>query len=101
MRCVSAQEAAQEMASNKGILLDVREPSEVSEKPVEASINIPRGVLEMKMLEKTKDSSTPIYVHCASGVRAKLSGEQLMLMGYDNVSVITCPVDDIVNATKD
>lgn len=101
LRLVSAQEAKQELASNNGILLDVREPAEVSEKPVEDSINIPRGVLEMKMLEKVKDPKTPIYVHCASGVRAKLSAEQLMLVGYESVSVITCPVDNIVNAMQD
>lgn len=95
LRCVSAQEAAQEISANQGLLLDVREPAEVKEKPVDAATNIPRGVLEMKVLEMVKDPSQPIYVHCASGVRAKLSAEQLMLLGYEKVSVITCPVDDI------
>lgn len=98
LRTISAAQAAQEMRENKGLLIDVREPAEVSANPVKSAINIPRGVLEMKMLEKVKEAHMPIYLHCASGVRAKLSAEQLIKIGYENVSVITCAVNDINQA---
>ena len=98
LRMVTAQQASQEIQQNKGLLIDVREPGEVSSQPVSAAINIPRGVLEMKMLEQVKEAATPIYLHCASGMRAKLAAEQLINIGYENVSVVTCPSTDINQA---
>lgn len=95
IRCLSAQEAATELAVNQGLLIDVREPAEVAANPVPKATTIPRGVLEMQMLNTEKDATRPLYIHCASGVRAKLAAEQLILIGYENVSVVTCPVDDI------
>ncbi|WP_420933110.1 rhodanese-like domain-containing protein [Alteromonas sp. A081] len=95
IRIISAKEAADEMKTNQGLLVDVREPAEVAENHVEASLHIPRGILEMKMLELVNDASKPIYLHCASGARAKLSAEQLIRMGYENVSVITCSLATI------
>ncbi|MDO6567672.1 rhodanese-like domain-containing protein [Alteromonas sp. 1_MG-2023] len=95
LRCITAKEATQEISSNHGLLIDVREPAEATSSPVPAAINIPRGVLEMKVLEKCKDAKFPIYIHCASGIRAKLAAEQLMSMGYENISVVTCSISDI------
>ena len=95
LRTVTAQQAASECRSNNGTLIDVREATEVANQPVPSALHIPRGVLEMKALEQFKDASTPLYSHCASGVRAKLAAEQLIKMGYDNVSVVTCPVPTI------
>lgn len=101
IRCIPALQANNEMCENNGILIDVREPGEVQANPVPKATNFPRGVLEMKMLENIKDASKPIYIHCASGVRAKLSAEQLLTMGYENVTVITCSVPDINKAVND
>ncbi len=98
IRCVTASLAAQEIKENNGLLVDVREPGEVENKPAEAAINIPRGVLEMKMAEKITDPQHPIYLHCASGMRAKLAAEQLLNMGYENVTVVTCPIEQINQA---
>ncbi|WP_218312011.1 rhodanese-like domain-containing protein [Alteromonas antoniana] len=95
IRKISAEEAAQESKKNNGLMIDVREPAEVENSPTPGTVNIPRGVLEMQMLEKEKDASRPIYVHCASGVRAQLAAEQLSLMGYENVTVLTCDVPKI------
>lgn len=98
IRKVSAAEAAQETQSNHGLIIDVREPGEVEQSPTPGTINIPRGVLEMQLLEKEKDARRPIYVHCASGVRAQLAAEQLSLMGYENVAVLTCDIPTIQKA---
>lgn len=80
--------------------VDVREPAESEKEPTPGSLNFPRGVLEMKMLEKFQDEATQVYLHCASGVRARLAAEQLMQMGYLNISVIDSKVIDICKYFK-
>ena len=100
IRCVTAQKASEELVHNNGTLIDVRESGEVASQPVPSALNIPRGVLEMKALERFKDASISLYIHCASGVRAKLAAEQLIQMGYEKVSVVTCPVSTINQALK-
>lgn len=95
VRKISASEANIEMQGNKGLLIDVREPSEHLDKAAQGALNIPRGLLEMKMLELEKDEGRAIYLHCATTARATLSAEQLARIGYTNVSVITCDVDTI------
>lgn len=100
IRCVTAEQALDELSCNNGALIDVRESTEAASQPVPSAINIPRGVLEMKALEQFKEASVPLYIHCASGVRAKLAAEQLMRMGYDEVSVVTCSVPTINQALE-
>ena len=78
------------------VLVDVRETQEVSKQPIAGSINIPRGVLEMKITEHTQDPTTPICLHCATGGRAALAAEQLMRIGFTNVKAIKCGIDDIL-----
>ena len=95
LRCVTAEQAVNELEENDGLVIDVREPAEVEAKPTGLSINIPHGVLEIKVPEHCPDSDSPIYLHCASGGRASLAAEQLKRMGYSNVSVITCTLDTI------
>lgn len=92
MRIITAEQAANEMLKNNGLLVDVREPAESVQMSAVNALNIPRGVLEMKMLEIEKNDARAIYLHCASGMRAILAGEQLMRLGYSNVSVINCPM---------
>jgi rhodanese-related sulfurtransferase len=73
-----------------GVMIDVREPAEAQALPIKGAVNIPRGVLEMQMLERYPDENLPIFVHCASGARAMLAAEQLQRVGYKNVYVIGC-----------
>ena len=77
------------------LLVDVREREEVAQRPVVSSINIPRGVLEMKITELTQDPSALIGVHCASGARAVLAAEQLGRIGFRNVRAVESGIDDI------
>ncbi|WP_018982033.1 rhodanese-like domain-containing protein [Salinimonas chungwhensis] len=98
LRTVTAEEARKELAENKGALIDVREPSELADSPVPASYTIPRGVLEMKALDQFKNPDKPLYLHCASGVRARLAGEQLIAMGYTNVTALISDIKDIQKA---
>jgi rhodanese-related sulfurtransferase len=93
LRCLDAETAIGELKANHGTIVDVREPVEVSATPTPHSVNIPRGILEMKVTEAIPEADHPIYLHCASGGRATLAAEQLHKLGYTNVSVITCPTE--------
>ena len=101
VRCVEAATAYAECADGDGLIIDVREPGEVSQKPVPGSVNIPRGVVEMKIPEKCPDHTAKIALHCATGVRAVLAAEQLKRLGYTNVSAITCGFDEISRAQQE
>ncbi|MFP3352401.1 MULTISPECIES: rhodanese-like domain-containing protein [unclassified Pseudoalteromonas] len=97
-RRIDAEQAKKELEQNKGLLIDVREPAEHATKAATGAINIPRGLLEMKLMEIEKDAARPIYLHCASGARATLSAEALTRVGYENVTVITCKAEDVCQA---
>lgn len=92
---VDSAQAKAEIAQNNGLLIDVREPAEHAIKNAVGAINIPRGVLEMKLVEIEKDADRPIYLHCATGGRATLAAEQLQRVGYNKVTVISCKADSV------
>jgi phage shock protein E len=94
-RRIDAAQAKDELLQNKGLLIDVREPAEHANNPAVGAMNIPRGLLEMKLMEIEKDATRPIYIHCASGARATISAEALARVGYENVSVITCSANQV------
>jgi phage shock protein E len=77
------------------IIIDVREPHEVKEACLIDSTNIPRGLLEMKIIDICGDHNTPILIHCAAGGRASLAASTLQMMGYSNVHVIDAKFDEI------
>jgi len=95
IRYVDARTAFEECRNSNGLIIDVREAEEVSAKPVDGTVNIPRGVLEMKMLSLVPDHDRPVFLHCATSARATLAAEQLQRLGYTEVSVISCSIDDI------
>lgn len=92
LRCLSAEQAMAEIQSNGGILIDVRETAEVQANPAPLSVSLPRGILELKVQEFVSDPGHPVYVHCATGGRATMAAEQLQRLGFQRVTVITCPI---------
>ncbi len=94
--CLDPESAKKFLSENRNaIILDVREPHEAAESKLPHSVNIPRGVLEMKITELTSDPETPILIHCAAGGRACLAAATLKKMGYQNVYPITAKYEDI------
>jgi len=93
---ISAKQLAD--TSETVIILDVREPHEAAESKLEISINIPRGLLEMKVQNHCSEPATLILTHCAAGGRASLAAARLHEMGYTNVHAITAKFDDIKKA---
>jgi rhodanese-related sulfurtransferase len=92
---ITAADAATQCKQEKGIIIDVREPGEFADKAGSNTINIPRGLLEMKMLAMYSDENLAIFIHCATGARAILAAEQLNRVGYKNVWAVTCVLEDV------
>jgi len=101
VRAVDVRTAREEARENGGLIIDVREPPEVAEQASPGTVAIPRGVLEVKLPELVSEPSRPLYLHCASGGRARLSAEQLQRMGYENVTAISCGIETVCDVLSD
>lgn len=80
-------------------VIDVREPGEYAAGHIATAVNMPRGVLEMK-IDQHPDvagqadamqqiAQEPLYLICRSGGRSALAAESLTRMGFDKVKVIS------------
>lgn len=69
------------------VLLDIREPGEVSAAKIEAdeSMDIPRGLVEFVFTKKLTDHDKPVVVYCKKGGRGVLAAATLKELGYKNV----------------
>lgn len=81
--------------SEGALIIDVREHEETKKSQLTASINIPRGLIEMKLPSLCPESDALILTHCAGGGRASLVAARLQEMGYTNVYAITAKIEDI------
>ena len=80
------------------LIVDVREPPEYRERHIPDSVNIPRGLLELRAdpaspvadASLSADRSGRILVYCTKGpgARSLLAAQTLASMGYDNVEVL-------------
>ncbi|WP_136796505.1 MULTISPECIES: rhodanese-like domain-containing protein [Desulfosediminicola] len=69
------------------VLLDVREPGEVTAGQIEAdeTLAIPRGMVEFQFARKVADLEKDVVVYCLKGSRGALATEALQNLGYKNV----------------
>ena len=72
------------------LVIDVREGTEIAETgSIPNAINIPRGLIEMKLSPSNEDKSlnedTAIVVYCGGGSRASLAGRTLKDLGFKNI----------------
>ena len=81
--------------SGDAVIIDVRESDSAAETKLNDSINISRGLLEMKVPGQFPDPDTIILTHCGGGGRATLAALTLKQMGYQNVYAITAKYEDI------
>ncbi len=84
--------------SVNAVIIDVREVNNYDESSLQDSINISRGLIEMKISKYCPDSETLILTHCGGGGRASLAALTLKKMGYTNVHAITATFEDIKDA---
>ena len=84
--------------SVNAVIIDVREAQNAENSKLKDSINISRGLIEMKIAKYCPDSETLILTHCGGGGRASLAALSLQKMGYTNVHAITATFEDIKDA---
>jgi len=96
INCVDAVAAKALYDESEGaFIIDVRESANAEASQLLASINISRGLIEMKVPGLCPEPDTLIFTHCAGGGRASLAAARLQEMGYTNVYAITAKFDDI------
>ena len=94
--CVDVATAKALFDDNPGTLIvDVREADSAAESKLSDSINISRGLVEMKLPKECPDPNRLILTHCGGGGRASLAAYSLKQMGYTRVHAITAPYDEI------
>ena len=81
--------------SDNSVIIDVREVCNYEELSLDDSINISRGLIEMKIGKYCPNPETLILTHCAGGGRASLAALTIKQMGYSNVHAITATFEEI------
>jgi hydroxyacylglutathione hydrolase len=79
---ISAEEFAQQLTSEKPMVIDVRKKSEYDSEHVEGAINIPLNVLNQHLSEIPKDNY--FVLHCAGGYRSMIASSMLKQRGWSN-----------------
>jgi hydroxyacylglutathione hydrolase len=83
---VSAPVAADRVAHDEAILVDVRAPGEREQKRVAGSVALPLNHLAERAAELPRDR--PLLVHCAGGYRSSIAASLLQRLGFERVSEI-------------
>jgi rhodanese-related sulfurtransferase len=86
-----------------GLVIDVREADEFAGGHIAAAINIPRGVIELKIWKQVgfperTDLDRRITVYCGSGLRCVLATKSLKDLGFRNAVAVAMSLSDWVNA---
>ncbi len=86
-----------------GLIVDVREPGEYADGYIPGAVNVPRGVIELRIWtyvgfpEKT-DMSKKMTLYCGSGMRCILAAKSLQDLGFSNVTAADMRIDDWAKA---
>jgi molybdopterin/thiamine biosynthesis adenylyltransferase/rhodanese-related sulfurtransferase len=78
-------EEARALQEQGAVLIDVREPDEVSQGSPPEAERIVRGFLELRVEDAAPDPAATVLVMCAGGVRSLFAAEGLKQMGYADV----------------
>ena len=80
---VPPAEAVRLMNREKGVLIDVCEPSEHAAGHCTGARNIPLAQLEQRAAELPKNKQLPVLLMCQSGARASRAAATLRKLGYE------------------
>ena len=67
------------------LLIDVREPEELTPGMIPGAVALPRGMLEIEIDRFTTDKDKQIVLYCRNGGRSLLAAYMLRRMGFSNV----------------
>ena len=98
--CTPAEAAKRLAADPTLVLVDLREPPEQAQARIGRAALVPRGVLEFQIKKLAPDRRQPILLHCASGGRAALAVRSLAELGYENVTAVVGPFEELKRAVE-
>ena len=86
-----------------GLIVDVREPGEYAGGYVPGAVNLPRGVIELRIwpyvgFPQNTELNKKITLYCGSGVRCILAAKSLQDLGFSNVTAADMRIDDWAKA---
>jgi len=79
---------AQRLQQAGAALIDVREADEIAQGLPEGAQPLGRGYLEIRIGESVPDLDHPVLVICGASTRSLLSADDLIKLGYRNVSAV-------------
>ena len=86
---IKPAEASAVVGSGRGTLVDVRTPAEFGEVHATGAQLVPLDVLDRHAVEVARGANAgPVYLLCASGIRATKAAEKLCNVGLDEVVVV-------------
>lgn len=96
-----AAEAARRLAADPTlVLVDLREPPEHAQGHLARATLVPRGLLEFQIEKLAPDRRQPLLLHCGSGGRAALAVRSLAELGYENVTAVLAPYEELRRAVE-
>ena len=93
MNTVSLSKAVLEVKAGTAQIIDVREPLEFDSNKLDAAINMPSSVFDVKNLDQYKNKK--IVLVCQSGGRANMILQVIKESGFNNVFVADKHMGDI------
>lgn len=86
-----------------GLIIDVREADEFAYGHVPNALNIPRGLIEMRIWPQVgypdhTDVQKRITLYCSSGTRSILAARSLRELGFKNVVAVDMKIEDWTRA---
>ena len=71
------------------VIIDVREPDEISGRQIDGSINIPLGLVIRNARQGKLDhlKSKKIICHCSAGYRGNIAAEELGKCGFQSANL--------------
>lgn len=86
-KSISPQDAKKRFESDKKVLLiDVRTPEKFHNLRIPNSISVPLSSIKENITRVAPNKDTEIIVYCQSGARASTACNELVKMGYTNIS---------------
>jgi rhodanese-related sulfurtransferase len=86
---IAPAEVSAVITSGRGTLVDVRTPAEFREIHAQGAQLVPLDVLDRQAVETARGANAgPVYLLCASGIRAVNAAEKLKSAGLDDVQIV-------------
>lgn len=88
---VDGKTAVKMVRDENAVVVDVRDPSELTQGKVKGAINLPLGALATRadpqnpQCDPALKNGQPIILYCASGSRSGMAGKILMKLGHQKV----------------